>query len=139
MHPLAGNRGRGARGHRQEAHAQEPDHAGLLFITKYGIKWAQAETSEPDETGKRKMWSDDAVGKEFTKLVKALGLHRPGLSFYAIRHTFETIGGASRDQVAVDYIMGHARDDMASATASASTMTAYRPSPTMYARGCSPG
>ena len=32
----------------------------------------------------------------------------------ALRHTFETIGGESRDQVAVDHIMGHARDDMAS-------------------------
>ena len=31
-----------------------------------------------------------------------------------IRHTFETIGGESRDQVAVDAIMGHSREDMAS-------------------------
>ena len=44
----------------------------------------------------------------------ALELKRPGLSFYALRHTFETMGGDSRDQVAVDAIMGHARDDMAS-------------------------
>jgi len=35
-------------------------------------------------------------------------------NFYALRHTFETIGGEAKDQVAVDYIMGHARDDMAS-------------------------
>jgi integrase len=35
-------------------------------------------------------------------------------NFYALRHTFETIGGEARDQVAVDHIMGHARDDMAS-------------------------
>ena len=32
-----------------------------------------------------------------------------------MRHTFETIGGDAKDQVAVDHIMGHARDDMASA------------------------
>ena len=44
-----------------------------------------------------------------------LGLHRNGLNFYAIRHTFETIGGDSLDQVAVDAIMGHTRSDMASA------------------------
>ena len=43
-----------------------------------------------------------------------LDLKRPGLSFYALRHTFETVGGDSRDQVAVDAIMGHVRDDMAS-------------------------
>jgi integrase len=51
---------------------------------------------------------------EFAKLIKGLNLHRPGLGFYALRHTFETIGGDARDQVAVDHIMGHARDDMAS-------------------------
>ncbi len=41
-------------------------------------------------------------------------MHRPGLNFYALRHTFETVGGESRDQVAVDHVMGHAREDMAS-------------------------
>jgi len=41
-------------------------------------------------------------------------IHRPGVSFYCLRHTFETIAGEARDQVAVDHIMGHARDDMAS-------------------------
>jgi integrase len=43
-----------------------------------------------------------------------LKLKRPGLSFYALRHSFEIIGGASGDRVAVDAIMGHTRDDMAS-------------------------
>ena len=48
------------------------------------------------------------------KVVSNVPLARPGLNFYALRHTFETIGGESRDQPAVDHIMGHARDDMAS-------------------------
>jgi len=56
----------------------------------------------------------DALGQQFSKLLTELGIKRPGVSFYALRHTFETIGGESRDQVAVDHIMGHARDDMAS-------------------------
>ena len=47
-------------------------------------------------------------------LLRRLGLTRPELTFYALRHTFETIGGESRDQVAVDAIMGYSRDDMAS-------------------------
>ncbi len=48
------------------------------------------------------------------KLLAELGIKRPGLGFYALRQTFETVAGESRDQVAVDHIMGHARDDMAS-------------------------
>jgi integrase len=48
------------------------------------------------------------------QLLGKLGLARRGHTFYALRHTFETIGGDSRDQVAVDAIMGHSRDDMAS-------------------------
>jgi len=45
--------------------------------------------------------------------MRQLGISK-GRNFYALRHTFETIGGDSRDQIAVDAIMGHARDDMAS-------------------------
>ena len=70
------------------------------------------------------------MAKEFRKLVeRSIGqqqsgakkrriklpgkIHRPGLGFYAFRHTFETIGGESRDQVAVNHIMGHADVSMA--------------------------
>lgn len=81
--------------------AKEDEHTTLLFVTKYGGPWARGT-------------KDDAVSKEFAKLVRKLKLHRPGLGFYALRHTFETIGGETRDQVAVDHIMEHARDDMAS-------------------------
>jgi integrase len=77
----------------------------LVFITKYGFRWVR--TNE-------KGTSIDSVGWEFRKLLLRLGLKRPRISFYALRHTFETIGGESTDQVAVDHIMGHARDDMAS-------------------------
>jgi integrase len=75
--------------------------AGLVFVTKYGGRWAKDTRDNP-------------VTKELAKLLKALGMHRPGLNFYALRHSFETVGGESRDQVAVDHIMGHVRDDMAS-------------------------
>jgi integrase len=46
-------------------------------------------------------------------MMNALGMKRPGVSFYALRHVFETIGGESRDQVAVDAIMGHSDESMA--------------------------
>ena len=99
----------------QRPKPKHQEHAGLLFITRHGGKWAQARVEEPDEkTGKRKMWSDDPVGKEFTKLLTALKLKRPGLSFYALRHTFATVASGSRDQVAVNDVMGHtpASNDM---------------------------
>lgn len=80
--------------------------AGLVFITKYGAPFVRINS---------KGAVIDAVGLEFGKLLRELQLKRMGRSFYALRHTFETIAGDSRDQVAVDFIMGHApnSDDMA--------------------------
>jgi integrase len=86
-------------------------HVDLVFITKYGGSWAkETGTMREDNTPTP---PDNPVSKEMRKLLDGLGIngHR---NFYALRHTFETIGGESRDQVAVDYIMGHAREDMAS-------------------------
>jgi integrase len=72
-------------------------HADRVFITKYGHPWtAKAKTG------------DCPISKETAKLLKELKIHRPGLGFYTLRHTFETIGGESMDQAAVDRIMGHA-------------------------------
>jgi integrase len=89
---------------KQRPTPREKKDAGLVFVTKRGLRWA-------------KDTSDNPVSKEFSKLLKELKLDRPGLNFYALRHTFETIGGESLDQVAVDAIMGHAPagNDMASA------------------------
>jgi integrase len=56
----------------------------------------------------------DRVTATVGQLCSKLGLACRGHTFYALRHSFETIGGESRDQVAVDAIMGHSRDDMAS-------------------------
>lgn len=80
--------------------------AGLVFITKYGQQFVRI-----GETGA----ISDAVGAAFAKVLTDLGLGGNHRSFYSLRRTFETIGGDSRDQVAVDYIMGHAptSDDMA--------------------------
>jgi integrase len=80
--------------------AKQPDHKHLLFITKYGHPWAKETPDSP-------------VTKEMRKLLNRLKLHRPGLGFYALRHTFETIAGESRDQVATSHIMGHANQSMA--------------------------
>jgi integrase len=74
------------------------DYIDRVFITKYGQSW------EP------KSDYDNPISKETTKLLKDLEVHRKGVGFYALRHTFQTIGGQSRDRDAVRYIMGHVED-----------------------------
>jgi integrase len=88
--------------------AKSPADAKLVFITKYGSPWVR--------TVERKNGSSaavDAVALETTKLLNRLKLKRAG-SFYGLRHTFRTVADASKDQPAIDWIMGHVRDDMAS-------------------------
>lgn len=82
----------------------DPADSGLVFLTRYGNRWVKMGPA-----GK----PNDAVGFELLKLLKQLGIKRDRISFYALRHTVETVGGACKDQVAVDAIMGHARQDMA--------------------------
>lgn len=77
-------------------------YADLIFVTKYKRAWYC-------ESGK-----DDAISKAFRKLLDSEDLYRPGLSFYALRHQFETIGGECLDQVAVSYLMGHSDTSMSS-------------------------
>ena len=81
---------------------KQPGADKLVFVTKHGRGWAGSTiTARP-------------ISAEFRKLLAKLDLYRPGLGFYALRHTFETVAGDSRDQVAVDHVMGHSRNDMAS-------------------------
>ena len=67
---------------------------GLVFVTKYGKAW-------------HKETADCPVSKEFRKLADTTGVYRRGLTFYSIRHTFATVAGESKDQVAVNAIMGY--------------------------------
>lgn len=89
----------------KEAIAKRPapkdeNDEGLVFITKYGKLW-------------NKSIADSPITKEMAKLLDELKIGRKSRNFYCLRHGFETIAGEARDQVAVDHVMGHSRDDMA--------------------------
>ena len=87
-----------------------------MFVTNYGQRWVRTKLSSkhpPTKDSPGKLVAIDSISQEIRKLIKKLSL-KEGRNFYALRHTFETIGGEAKDQIAVDAIMGHVRDDMAS-------------------------
>jgi integrase len=79
---------------------KDPADAGLVFITNKHHAWFKLDRDNP-------------VSKEMRKLLDKIGINGKR-NFYCLRRGFETIGGEARDQVAVDFIMGHSRDDMGS-------------------------
>lgn len=109
-------------------HRPDPVHrrdAGLFFLTTHGLPWVRVRTKGDGEAGTPL----DSVSMEFGKLLRSLGIKPPlkaakaesasipanskGLNFYTLRHCFETYAGESRDQTAVDQIMGHVDNSMA--------------------------
>jgi integrase len=68
--------------------------AGLVFVTRCGFSW-------------NKDIADSPITKETRKLLDELEIAGKR-NFYALRHTFQTIGDEARDFVAVRRIMGHA-------------------------------
>jgi integrase len=87
-----------------ESLAQRPEpkdevDAGLVFVTKYGMSWTKDSNDNP-------------ITKETRKLLDELGIRGKQKGFYTLRHCCETIGGGAKDQVAVDFIMGHVDPSM---------------------------
>jgi integrase len=85
---------------------KEPDAEGRVFVTKYGGCWAKKTELTETKDGKPVANTDNPVSKEMRKVLNELKINGRR-NFYTLRHMAETIGGESRDQVAVDAIMGH--------------------------------
>lgn len=80
--------------------------AGLVFLTRRHRQPYTRLTTTGNPT--------DHIGACLDVHLRKLGMKRAGLSFYALRHTFETVAGETKDQVAVDALMGHVDGTMAS-------------------------
>jgi len=81
---------------------KDPAYADRVFVTAAGNPWVYLRGSG---------WND-AVGTVCRELLIRLGLKRLGRNFYGLRHTFRTVADETRDQPAIDLIMGHTDPSM---------------------------
>lgn len=79
----------------------------LLFVTRKGHPFVRS-AQKVDDNGRPVVTEHDAIATSFKRLMAGQGIAVPGLGFYGLRRSLETIGGETGHQVAVDHIMGHA-------------------------------
>ncbi|MDQ7012440.1 MAG: tyrosine-type recombinase/integrase [Planctomycetota bacterium] len=87
--------------------AKLADEDKLVFITKYGHRWLRVKAPGPRAKPGTQAVTVDAIGLEFGKLQRRCGIESGGRGFYALRHTFRTVGDEVNDRPAIDLIMGH--------------------------------
>lgn len=89
--------------------AADSSHDDLVFLTREGMPLVWDHI---DDAGKYHAMNN--LSLTFGRLLRKTGVHKSGHNFYSLRRTFETVASGSKDQVAVDLIMGHDDSSMAS-------------------------
>ena len=70
----------------------------LVFLTNVGGRWVTvSEAGHPM----------DLVSRRLNPVLQELGLKRPGVSFYGLRHTLATVAGETTDADAIRAVLGH--------------------------------
>lgn len=85
---------------------ERPEVAGLLFVTRNGFPYVRS-SYKTLPNGKPSLVEHDVIATKLKRIMEKQGIAQPGLGFYGLRNSFETIGAETGNQVAVDHIMGH--------------------------------
>ena len=89
---------------------RDPADNEIVFLTRTRRRWVRTKAGKVPEENLHL----NALSQAFGKLLHTLNINgRRRLNFYTLRRQFEIVAGESRDQVAVDAIMGHVDDSMA--------------------------
>ncbi len=78
---------------------RDDQFSGLAFLTTHGQPYVRVGVEGA---------ALDAIAGEFDKIRAKLEIKGRRTAFYSLRRTFETVAGDTRDQVAIDLVMGHA-------------------------------
>jgi integrase len=90
-----------------------PKTTGRVFNTEDGNAYVRVD-SKLCENGTTKLLNYDAVGRNFTRLLKKAGIKtEKGVGFYTLRRTAATLAARSGDPFAVQKLLGHADLKMA--------------------------
>lgn len=93
------------------AKPQDRAHGNLVFLTRNGAPYCRFFDQVEAMSGGKVEWCS-TLGIVMRRALERLNMKQGKLSFYALRHTFETVAGNAKDQIAVDYIMGHVTPGM---------------------------
>ena len=85
---------------------RSPGVARLLFVTRKGYSFVRSDP-KVSASGQPYVVEHDAIATTLKRIMARKSIALPGVGFYGLRRSFETIGSETGNQVAVDHIMGH--------------------------------